>query len=193
MSSSDGHRPSCRAPIGVPPASYVSVAIPRRRSASYAFSRPLRKRASRVARPTTSGSTPVAPGSSVPVCPTRRSPRTLRSRAATSCDVGPAGLSTTSNPSIDGLLDLLNEQLLQHGNGARGGASGGILVSAAVKFLRDRPDVDLARRPHADAILSAFDLLEEDHRLDFVDGQRQIDQAFSVIVRASGRPRHLVI
>ena len=40
-------------------------------------------------------------GSSVPVWPMRRSPSARRTRATTSCEVGPAGLSTTSRPSID--------------------------------------------------------------------------------------------
>src|SRR5262245_37518529 len=104
----------------------------------------------------TSGSTPVAAGSSVPVWPTRRSPRTLRIRATMSCEVGPAGLSTTSNPSIDRLLDFFDEELLQRVDGARDGASGGVFMSAASKFLGDCRDVDLALRTHAHTVLIAF-------------------------------------
>ena len=94
--------PTYAAPTGAPSASNVVVANPRRTSASYVLSAPLRNRDSRVARPSTSGSTPLAAGSSVPVCPIRRSRRARRARATTSWELGPAGLSTTSRPSITG-------------------------------------------------------------------------------------------
>ncbi len=80
-------------------ASYVSVAAPRRTPASYSLSVALRNEASRVARPITRGRTPVASGSSVPVWPMRLRPSARRTRATTSCDVGPAGLSMTRTPS----------------------------------------------------------------------------------------------
>ena len=48
----------------------------------------------------TSGRTPVAIGSSVPRCPTERSPQMRRTLATTSCEVIPAGLSTIRMPSI---------------------------------------------------------------------------------------------
>src|SRR5207244_2517356 len=57
-----------------------------------------RKRASRVAFPTQTGSTPLANGSSVPVCPARRVPSARRTRSTTSWEVGPTGLSTTRTP-----------------------------------------------------------------------------------------------
>src|SRR5262245_9848742 len=129
-------------------------------------------RARRVARPTTSGSTPLAFGSSVPVWPIRRSRSTRRMRATTSCEVGPVGLSTTNRPSIDGAFDLLDEHLLQRVDRAVHRAPGRVLVTAAAELLRDRADVDLALRPHADAILVALDLLEEDHREDLLHRQR---------------------
>jgi hypothetical protein len=78
----------------------VSVAKPRRIVASYSFSAPAKNCASRVARPTSSTSTPVAKGSSVPVCPTRFSRSTRRARATTSCEVQPSGLSMMSMPSM---------------------------------------------------------------------------------------------
>ena len=57
------------------------------------------------ARPTNTTSTPVANGSSVPVCPTRRSPTIFRTCAITSCEVMPAGLSIISTPCIATILD----------------------------------------------------------------------------------------
>src|SRR5499426_3022724 len=54
--------------------------------------------ASRIA----SGSTPVASGSSVPRCPTRRVPSQRRAASTTSCDVQPTGLSTTRKPIAPG-------------------------------------------------------------------------------------------
>src|SRR5689334_8489226 len=124
------------------------------------------KRASRVALPSTSGSTPLAAGSSVPVCPIRRSPIARRTRATTSCEVGPAGLSMTNRPSIDRCLDLVDEDLLQGVDRARDAAAGRVLVAAAAELLGDRADVDVALRAHADPVFLAFDLLEEDDRQD---------------------------
>src|SRR5438552_9364988 len=67
------------------------------------------KSASRVARPSRTGSTPSAIGSRVPACPTRfwaASPRTF---ATTSCDVQPVGLWTFRTPVRSGraMLALL--------------------------------------------------------------------------------------
>src|SRR3982751_3928906 len=58
--------------------------------------------ASRVARPSSSTSRPVANGSRVPRCPMLRSPKILRTCWTTSCEVMPAGLSTSSSPSTGG-------------------------------------------------------------------------------------------
>ncbi len=68
----------------LPVTSPVSVANPSRITASYSLTLPLRNCASRVALPTRTIKTPVANGSSVPVCPTRRSPTIRRTRATTS-------------------------------------------------------------------------------------------------------------
>src|SRR6188508_3755448 len=120
------------------------------------------KRARRVARPTTSGRTPLAIGSRVPVWPTRRSFRTRRTKATMSWDVGPDGLSTMSRPSINRLLDLLEERLLERVDRPRHRAAGGVLVSTPAELLCDRADVDFALRAHAHAVVVAFVLLEED-------------------------------
>src|SRR5918912_590188 len=61
----------------------------------------------RVVRPTTRTRRPVANGSSVPACPTRRSPTARRASATTSCDVMPAGLSTRRMPSAARLAGVL--------------------------------------------------------------------------------------
>ena len=98
---------------GAPIGSRFAIAAPRRRRSSWRrraarrrrrpCRRPIRNCASRVAWPTTSGSTPVASGSSVPVWPMRcvaeRAPRRARRRRARS---GPAGLSTSRTPFMSG-------------------------------------------------------------------------------------------
>ena len=86
-------------PHGSPARSYVEVANPKRTTASYSFSDRSQKRASLVACPIMRGNTPVAIGSSVPRCPTRRVPAIPRILLTTSCDVHPSGLSTTITPS----------------------------------------------------------------------------------------------
>src|SRR5271166_1868748 len=55
-------------------------------------------------RPSTRGRTPVAMGSSVPKWPMDRSPTIRRILATTSCEVHPAGLSTTITPFTGILL-----------------------------------------------------------------------------------------
>src|SRR5262245_36428959 len=196
MTSLPGSGPCQIGPTGCPSASAVSVAKPRRTAASYDLSLALRNCDSRVARPTTTSSTPVAAGSSVPVCPTRFSRSSRRTRDTTSCEVGPAGLSTMSRPSIvsgdvlaglggihgrDRLIDPLDEQLLQRVDRPAHRAAGGVLVAAAAELFRDRADVDCALGPHADAVLIALVLLEENHGLDLLDRERQVDQPLGVL------------
>src|SRR6185437_10243619 len=87
-----------------PVRSSVSVSAPSATVASYTLGSPSRYGRSRVARPTRSTRSPVANGSSVPPCPTRLTPSARRAIATTSWDVTPAGLSTSSRPSIAGIL-----------------------------------------------------------------------------------------
>src|SRR6185437_13279456 len=58
------------------------------------------KVARRVARPSRRTSNPVANGSRVPRWPMLRSPYTRRAMSTTSCEVIPAGLSTSSRPDV---------------------------------------------------------------------------------------------
>src|SRR5437588_985584 len=62
------------------------------------------KSASRVARPSRTGSTPSAKGSRVPAWPTRFWPASRRTLATTSCEVQPFGLLTFRMPVRSGLL-----------------------------------------------------------------------------------------
>src|SRR5436190_20037793 len=103
-------------------------------------------------------------------------------RATTSCDVGPAGLSTTIRPSIDGARDPCDEHLAEFVDVSSNSAAGRVLVSAASELLRDDAHVDLALGTHADAVLVAVGLLEEDHRLQLFHGQRLVDHALGVVV-----------
>src|SRR5438105_11288590 len=101
-------RPSSGRVSTVRPApSCVSVVTPKRTTASYSFSPSLTKLAIFVASPMQIGSTPVAVGSSVPVCPQRltlKRPFTLRT---TSKEVGPLGLLTTTTPDGSDMRERL--------------------------------------------------------------------------------------
>src|SRR3954471_9909099 len=87
--------------------------------ASYTLGSASRYGSNRVARPTSSTRSPVAKGSSVPPWPILRVPTARRATATASCDVRPAGLSTSSTPSVVlvlvddrfPVLDLLEERL----------------------------------------------------------------------------------
>src|SRR5450432_1948381 len=86
--------------VTVPVASSVSVSAPQRIVASYSFGSPSTYGRTRVARPVSSTSSPVAKGSRVPACPMRFSPSARRATLTTSWEVMPAGLSTRSSASI---------------------------------------------------------------------------------------------
>ncbi len=108
--ASTSSRRTCAAsarPVSLPAASSVSVVIPRRRVMTYSFSAWVRYWAMRVARPTQTGSTPVACGSSVPVCPIRCIPRMRRTASTTSWEVIPAGLLTFRTPWTSGLVFIM--------------------------------------------------------------------------------------
>ena len=75
---------------------------------TYSLSAWVRNWAIRVARPTHRGSTPVAWGSRVPVWPTRRTPRILRTASTTSCEVMPAGLLMFRTPCTSGVMAIFD-------------------------------------------------------------------------------------
>ena len=86
-----------------PSASSVSVSNPKRMRATYPFVSRVRAPSRRVAWPIPTTITPDARGSSVPACPTRRSSHARRTRATTSCEVQPSGLSMAMSAfSCDG-------------------------------------------------------------------------------------------
>src|SRR5207244_10712857 len=102
----------------------------------------------------------------------------------------------TRHPAVlrlDGPLDLLDEHFLQRVDAAPHRAACGVLVPAAVEFLRDRADVDLALRSHAHAVRLALGLLEEDDGLDLLHVERKLDEPFAVPVRDASGALPLVI
>src|SRR3954469_6412697 len=97
----------------------------------------MRKRWTRVARPTSTSSRPVANGSSVPAWPTLTpAPSCRRTRATTSCDVTPAGLSTSRTPSA---LELLGKLAAQEVDELREPEVGREAGRAAVPAAAARP------------------------------------------------------
>src|SRR3954467_4644843 len=180
-----------------PAASCVSVIWPKRTTASYSFSPSETKLAILVASPMQMGNTPVAVGSSVPVCPQRRvlnSPFTLRT---TSKLVGPLGLSTTTTPeisrAIQGFLDLVGDLRPHTGLFAGDAAAGGIVVSAAAELLRDGGHVDPAAAAEADVPGAAILRLAETRgHFHPVHAAGVVDEPVGQIQLAA-RPRHHLV
>src|SRR5688500_1606123 len=83
----------------VPSVSPVVVSTPRRSVAGYALVASSRKRPNLVASPKTSGSRPVANGSSVPVWPALRAFSSRFARPRACVDENPGGLSSSRTPS----------------------------------------------------------------------------------------------
>ena len=123
----EGSTPSTSVGVGrvsqvvrvVPVTSSVSVVNPNRRVASYTFSSWDTYSQALAARPNKTTSTPVAMGSSVPVCPTFFVPNSFRTFQTTSCEVIPAGLSTSRMPSgsiiifsVDMIVSLFIEYII---------------------------------------------------------------------------------
>src|SRR4051794_9896606 len=108
----------------------------------------MRKRCARRARPTSTSSSPVANGSSVPACPALRTPRPRRVASVRSCEVLPAGLSTRTSPSTERrrYLQLGGDLLAQEGDelvvGQLGREARGAPVAAAAARAGDGRHVD---------------------------------------------------
>src|SRR5262245_29542388 len=69
----------------------------------------------------------------------------------------------------------------------------GVLVPAAAELLRDRVHIDVALRTHADPPVVRAGFLEKRHRLDLLHRERQVDDAFSVLVGAAALSGELLI
>src|SRR4029453_7957084 len=86
--------------VTLPVTSSVSVSVPKAMVSSETLGSHSKCGSGRVAWPTSSTRRPVANGSSVPAWPIRRVWSARRAWFTTSCDVLPAGLSTSRMPSI---------------------------------------------------------------------------------------------
>ena len=97
--------------------------------------------------PRKTGSTPDANGSSVPPWPTRFVAASRRTRATTSCEVGPAGLATTRMPSSPGPSDERATSALERGDepGGLGEDRRSGVLDAVTRSRRRRPG--RVRRP----------------------------------------------
>src|SRR2546426_6409835 len=148
-------RPSSGRVSTVRPApSCVSVVTPKRTTASYSFSPSLTKLAIFVASPMQIGSTPVAVGSSVPVCPQRLALKRPFTRRTTSKLVGPLGLSTTTTPQsscviLECFLDLVRDPRPHLRLVSLDAATRGVVMTAAAELLGDGGDVHPTTRAEA--------------------------------------------
>ena len=163
---------------------------------------PARNCARRVARPTTSGSTPVANGSSVPVWPIRahaeraahagddvvrgRAGRlvddedAVHAAASTGCASANPRRRAVRWPSIQRAAGLGCATV---GERARDGAAGGVLVAAAAEAASRRAPTSIApfdRRLTRNCAGSAS--LKKTTAWISLHGERQVDQALGVVV-----------
>src|ERR1700733_8110893 len=155
----------------------------------YSFSVRVRWPSSRVAFSTPTTSTPVAMGSRVPACPTRRVPASRRIRATTSWEVMPPGLSTTTSPlgafpraSRATGLAAFRQQPAQPCDGVPGAAgqrdAGRVTVAAAAQLGAGAAHVDLALRPGGRLPQPVVGLLEDDGYLRLVGAPHHVDDGF---------------
>src|SRR5215472_14178553 len=199
-----------------PSASSVSVAWPSRIVAEYSFSVSARWPSSLVALSTPITSTPVAIGSSVPACPTRRVRARRRIRPTTSCEVRRGGLSTMTRPPVltrgddppdpsaarrspdpPGVTGLrppappARELLPQRGHDLGGRAAGGEPGRQGVPAAAERdaraPDVHLALGPGRYLPVPGVVLFEHDRHVGLVGPAYHIDDRFADLERQAAR------
>src|SRR5690606_15314717 len=132
-----------------------------------------------------------------------------RSRATTSWEVSPAGLSISSTPSmkpnrsgerssagrgVDGFGERGGEGVPDRRQLTGDGAAGGIAVPAARPARGDRADVDLALRAQADPPGAVGLTLDERDGFDLARAERQVHEPFGVVGRgpAPGEQRVVV-
>src|SRR5262245_29153250 len=152
-----------------------------------------------VARPSTMTSKPVACGSSVPQCPAFLILNPRRRDSTTSCEVGPAGLSTSNAPSSgenssipsacpsERALDLPDHATLRREGAARNSCACGGRVASSTKSLRDFVYTHLlALGTEAYAGQFRFQFLEHACHNNRFDGADVIDQPFRVILPSPG-------
>src|SRR6185503_14592502 len=122
-----------------------------------------------VARPSPTRRSPLAKGSSVPACPTRRSPSTVRIRATTSCEVQPSGLSSRWRESaIHRLVERFESLVVDGAEISLHARSGRLLVSPAAEACRHRVHVHRSIGAETEPDLAGNNLLPEnaDERAD---------------------------
>src|SRR5438105_8325632 len=184
-----------------PAESWVSVTCPKRTVASYSFSPSAMNPATLVASPTQMGRTPVAVGSSVPVCPQRFTLNRPFTRRTTSNEVGPLGLFTTTTPELAASAIGLPQRASDLGGDARAhlglvaldGAARRVPVAAAAESLRDRRHVHVAARAEADppGAGSVLRLAEGGGDLHAVDRTGVVDEPVGQIDVGPGARHHL--
>src|ERR1043165_526750 len=147
-----------------------------------------------VARPMTTMSKPVAPGSSVPQCPAFLIWKWRRMLSTTSCEVGPAGLSTRSAPSnasnsCIGLMRRIKRPL----NGvehlplpgvrlARNASAGSCLMAASAKLFGDFVHIHLlAFGSQANPRQLGFNFFENQGHHDRFNGANMVDQPLGIV------------
>src|SRR4051812_3713294 len=181
-----------------PALSCVSVLCPKRTTPSYSFSPSLMKLAMRVASPMQMGSTPVAMGSRVPVCPQRFALNRPFTRRTTSKLVGPDGLSTTTTPEgscaiLQGFLDLLRDPRPHGRLVSLDAAARRVVVPAAAELLRDGRNVHPPARAEADVPGAAvLRLAEAGRHLHAVHAAGVVDEPVCEVGLAARLRHHRV-
>src|ERR671925_1925238 len=182
-----------------PSRSPVSDTQPSLATARYVLGSPIRKRWARVARPTSTSSSPVANGSSVPAWPTlvpRGSSR--RTWASTSCEVTPARFRWSRTPersatwlSGELLAHKLAESLHELGIRHRRGEARGLRMPAAAELPRQprhvHPGIGRAQAHLAHPLALLGEQLSNQHcNRGALDGAHVVDHSLGVGLERPG-------